>query len=415
MKKKIRTLSFFLIGIGMTVLSGCNRPDQITNPGKSPQGTGSARLALPSIPPEFLAGDSSGPGARTLFALTISGIGMAPIQKSWNLVPGPQPSVYVNDIPVGIERRFYGRIIRIDSVEGDTSVAYEGVDSASIDLYKVAEVHLYLQKTGGGSAHICVEVEGWQSDSTCVRPPDVVYPNVSGCWNLSIDDSLTASGKDSVQMAKLHIIQWDDTIIATVTLNSGARDSAVGIVDQGGGIYLGYNGLGQFRLKAHLDSGRQSFNGIFLDSLRSLSGSVRGNAAPCDTATEPPPADTLVRACFSVSQVLTEGKSGKGRLTLETYGEYVWGAFHWNGFASMWVSPDLQQGRLMDTIALDLHARPAAGMLDSAANPDTLSYRIRVLPTGTASGKIYHVVPKDAQAGTWKITRSECTVKDSLP
>jgi hypothetical protein len=410
---KLHALGFALAAFG---LFACNQEDKIVVPTHTGggEGTGSARVALPAIPADFLL--KAGAGTKALFALTVSGEGMAPIHKTWTLTSGAQTPVYVNDIPAGKVRVFHGQLVKLDSAMNDTSVTHEGSDSAWIDRDSVTEVHLYLRKAGGGSAHVCVDVEGWPSDSSCIRPPINNLPNVAGCWNLSITKRGATPKQDSIFKAKLRIDQWDTSLFATVTWNSGARDSSTGILFPPTMMYFGYYGPGNFRMKGMLDSTTSLYTGYFNDSLRGIYGDFTASRTACDTLIDTLPTDTLIRVCYGVSQILTHGKSGAGRLTLESNGTFVWGAFHWTGFPSMAVSPSLQKGRIdEDTTILDLHAFPPKGMMDSTVKNDTLSYRVTAMPYGTA-GSIFQLAPKGAlPAGSWKITRGGCTEKDNLP
>jgi hypothetical protein len=346
MNRRFRAVGFALAAFG---LFACNQPDKIAAPGTgihSQTGKGSAHVRLPSIPADYLAKSAAGSQAKALFALTIYGDGMAPIYQSWVLTPGQPQSAYIGDIPVG-QRAFYGRLIKLDSAFGDTSVTHEGMDTAWIERDSVTDVNLFLRKAGGGTAHICVEVEGWPTDSSCIKPPIPIphYPWFGGCWNLSV----TKKGpkQDTVFKAKLSINQWDSAVSAVITWNSGARDSAWGR-SYGPTILLG-NGNGDFTLKASLDTvvvdttNPIELRGYFGSATRNISGDAVGSRTSCDTLIEPP-IDTVVTpgndsaSCWFVWQKLNNGAYHNGTLSLVRTESATWGTLRWNGFPEMRVS-----------------------------------------------------------------------------
>jgi len=173
-----------LFGLAMAAfsLSACDQADKSPVQADPHGGQGSARIALPKLPAGYLAAQ----GQQAWFSLIISGQGMSPLTRTWIVGPDAPPPLSVDGIPAGL-RSFRGRLIRIDSAGGDTTVTHEGVDSAWIQRDSVAEVHLFLSQLGSvGSAHVCVEVEGWASDSACVQPPPPPIGSVSGCYALAV-------------------------------------------------------------------------------------------------------------------------------------------------------------------------------------------------------------------------------------
>jgi hypothetical protein len=403
---KSRCIGFALAALG---LFACNQDEKLPlQPNPGAEGSGAARLQLPTLPPGYLVG--SGSGQQALFALTISGEGMDPIRKSWILSAGQHDPVLVPGIPAGKIRFFQGLLIKIDSAGGDTVVTHEGSDSAYIQRDQVNDVLLYLRQGGSGTAHICVEVEGWPADSTCIRPPDTTYlPNVAGCYNLQVGKP-GPDGADSVFTGKLRIYQWDSSLTATVTWSPGIVDSAYGTVYPGGTVYFGGIGGGQIQFKAYLDSGAV-LRGYLMDNARGIYGNAAATRTGCDTIIEPP-IDSSTRACFAISQTLSKGKSGTGRLALASVGAMYWGIFHWDGFDGEYTGWDYLHGSLMDTARMDLHMHPPKGMLNAGVAADTLSYRIDILPSGTFQGTVATVVPAGRDIGTWKATRTACKEND---
>jgi hypothetical protein len=403
---KSRIIGFALAAFG---LFACNQDDKAPlQPGPGPGGAGSARIQLPALPAGYLP--DTGRGQIALFALTVTGEGMDPIRKSWKLTPNRHDPVLVPGIPAGKLRFFQGRLIKIDTAGGDTLVTHEGTDSAYTQRDQVNDVRLYLRQGGSGTAHVCVEVEGWPADSTCIRPPDTTYPaRVAGCYNLVVDKPGPA-GADSVFKAKLRITQWDTSLYAIVTWSPGHVDSAYGTLYPGGTVYFGLNHAGQFLLKATLDSG-SLLRGYFTDSARGIYGAAAAYPAACDTIIEPP-VDSTTRACFSISQSLSKGKGGNGRLALESVSGMYWGVFHWDGFPGEYTGWDHLRGSLQDTARMDLHMHPPQGMLNAGSMVDTLAYRIDILPTGTFKGTVAPTVPAGKDIGTWKAARTACREND---
>jgi hypothetical protein len=339
MNRIFRAVGFAVAAFG---LFACNQPDKIAAPGTgnhSQTGKGSAHVRLPTVPADYLAKSAAGSQARALFALTISGEGMAPIYQSWVLTPGQPQSAYIADIPVG-NRVFYGRLIKLDSAFADTSVTHEGSDTAWIERDSITDVNLFLRKAGGGTAHVCVEVEGWPTDSSCYKPPIPPYPRFGGCWNLSI------LKQDSVFKAKLKIQQWDSLVFGVVTWNSGAQDTAWGRI-YGSTILLENGNIpSQFTLKADMVSSVVDtlnpieLRGFFSAIARGISGTATGSRTSCDTIVQPPidtayvPIDSNA-TCWTVWQKLDNGAYHNGFLALVRTDSAAWGAFYWKGFPDM--------------------------------------------------------------------------------
>ncbi|HKP95811.1 MAG TPA: hypothetical protein VJ385_08650 [Fibrobacteria bacterium] len=434
MLSKLRTLGFAAAAFS---LFACNPQDKsATGPsGPGPEGatgTGSARFALPALSQGYLA--KSAAGKIALFDLTVYGEGMAPIHQSWPLSPGGRDSAIVTGIPAGPKRIFYGRLIQTNLIQSDTAgrdtlVTHEGSDSVLIRRDSTSDVHLYLKKVGGnGSAHVCVEVEGWPSDSACVQPPVIPpFPLFRGCWNVAITKPGPTRQQDSVFKAKLRIFQRDSVLSAVITWNSGKKDSAYGyVILPGGYAVIGYNGgHGDFTLRANLIPSKVDTThplelfGWFNDSLRNIYGNLAGSRTSCDSVIVPPIDSTLhdtVRACFNVSQNLVKGKSGSGRLGLVARGARYVGYLHWNGLPAMTSREDFLGRFPLDSASITLRGKSPAGMWTTTPQSDTVSYQIRLRPTGTAVGTVSRLFPAGwSPAGTWNATASACTEKDLRP
>jgi hypothetical protein len=345
MNRIFKAVGFALASFG---LFACNQPDKIAAPGTgthSQTGKGSAHVRLPSIPADYLAKSAAGSPVKALFALTITGDGMAPIYQSWVLTPGQPQSAYIGDIPVGY-RVFYGRLIKLDTAFGDTSVTHEGSDSAWIERDSITDVNLFLRKAGGGAAHVCVEVEGWPTDSTCYKPPIPQYPRFGGCWNLSVLKKGATPKQDTVFKAKLSIQQRDSIVSGVLTWNSGARDTARGQIYGTTILLENSSNNGQFTLKADLVQivvdtlNPIELRGWFDSRTRNISGAATGSRAPCDTIVQPPivPGIDSNAVCWAVWQQLNNGAYHTGSLYLVRTDSAAWGALNWTGFPEMRVT-----------------------------------------------------------------------------
>src|SRR5690606_2459543 len=263
MIKPFRLIAIALAAFG---LFACDQSEKPSGPAAAGEGTGSARLKLPSIPAGYLPDSSLDSSGQAVFLLTITGPGMDPIHSSWYLTPGQTEPVVINDIPVGWPRTFTGRLLWM-SGRGDTAVTHEGKDSVAISGNAVAEVSLYLRKIGSrGAAEVCVQVEGWPADSTCLKRPTYPFRDASGCWRLAIDT--VVGGKDSLYRGTLRIIQKDSTLIGEIIWDAGRRESATGGVYGGntGMVRLGGATGHSYYIKAYFDSTGQWLLGEYRDS-----------------------------------------------------------------------------------------------------------------------------------------------------
>lgn len=280
-----RTMALTVAAFG---IFACNRMDKPSEPSPSSEATGSARIRLPTLPMGFVPDSSLDSNGSMIFQLTVTGAGMSPIHSSWNLNPGKTEKVVLTDIPVGWPRVFSGRLIWM-SARGDSSVTHEGVDSAEISRDKIAEVALYLRKKGStGTAEVCVEVEGWPSDSTCIKRPSFPITDVAGCWQVTVrryygtHDSVLRTGR-------LSIAQRDTALKGTITWASGQVEYAPGVYYpvSTGLVIFGHKGVGSYYLKAYFDSNGVALAGDYRDSARIFEGSLRATRMGCDSTALP--------------------------------------------------------------------------------------------------------------------------------
>jgi hypothetical protein len=318
MIRKILMIGTSLAALG---LSGCDRQDRSPTQPDEKGLTGSARVALPSLPAGYLADSTQ----TAWFSLSITGPGMTPILKSWTLSPNHSEPVLVQGIPAGM-RNFYGRLVRVDPGKGDTTITHVGTDSAYIQSGAVAEVHLYLKAAGSGSAHVCVEVEGWPADPTCIVPPPVI--NVAGCYSLRVINSNAARGQDTLE-ARLRITQSDTSLQAWVTWASGQTDSTIGAILFGETVYVGWGAAGSaFHFKAARDS-MGVLHGWVMDADRNLSGEAHARPAPC--LPEPP---LTMTGCYRIRVTQPGAPSTpdtvvQGKLRLFAQGQSQVGTVDW--------------------------------------------------------------------------------------
>lgn len=262
----------------------CNRMDKPSGPSPSSEATGSARIRLPSLPLGFVPDSSLDSIGSMVFQLEVTGPGMSPIHAAWDLTPGKTEKVMLTDIPIGWPRVFSGHLLWT-SAGGDSTVTHEGVDSAEIFRDKVAEVALYLRKKGStGAAEVCVEVEGWPSDSTCIKRPTFPIKDVAGCWQVTV--SRYFDDHDTVlRIGKLGITQMDTALAGTITWASGQVEYAPGVYYpvSTGLVKFGHQGVGSYYLKAYFDTNGVALEGDYRDSARIYEGGLRAVRIGCDS------------------------------------------------------------------------------------------------------------------------------------
>lgn len=402
MNRPIRALALMGLALSTLGLSACNQEE------KSPvrpnvEGKGSARIALPALPKGYLVL----PGAQALFALTVSGEGMDPIRRSWVLKEGFAPAVTLDGIPAGHARIFEGRLVRIDTAGGDTIVTHEGVETAWISRDSTAEVRLYLRAGGNGKAHVCVEVEGWPVDPSCIQPPDTTGLFIGGCWNLTVNKP--GPKIDTLFKGRLQVDQSGNFFSVRLTWESGAVDSTTGEVYPDGVAYFGPGLSGDFLFKSLPDSVGDLF-GWFDDPGRGISGYARAVRASCDTVSPP----TYIRACFNFKQTLVQGKSGSGRIGFESWGEgWVGTYFHWDGFKPEYAIGNPIYGSIGDSALVYVGAHPPAGMFPTKMKIDSVGYMMN-LQLGIGSGSLHQIggINDGIHLGDWSGHRTECKESD---
>lgn len=291
MNGMFRTLALILAAFGMFA---CNRMDKPSGP-PSGEATGSARVLLPTMPIGFVPDSSLDSNGSMILELTVTGPGMSPIHASWDLNPGHTEKVLLTNIPIGWPRVFSGRLIW-KSGWGDSTVTHEGVDSAEISRDKIAEVALYLRKKGStGAAEVCVEVEGWPTDSTCVKRPTFPITDVAGCWQVTVRRYF--ENRDSVlRIGKLRISQLDTVLNGTITWASGQVEHAPGIYYpySTGLVKFGHQGIGNYYIKAYFDTNGVALVGTYHDSADVYEDGLRAVRIACDSTAFP--VDTTVVA-----------------------------------------------------------------------------------------------------------------------
>jgi hypothetical protein len=308
-------------------LFACNRPDPVsTGPNAV---SGSARVVLPALPVDYLPA-----GATAVFRLDITGPDMSPMYAAETLYVGKTTTMEVDGIPPG-NRVFHGVLYRLDSTGLDTAATHEGSAYAAIQSGATANVALFLKSTATGSAHVCLLVEGWPMDSSCIEPPPPPrYPNLAGCYALTV----TKHGpkEDTLFQAKLSISQFDSSLFAVTTWKSGAKDSATGFILLGDtGFYLGSN-PSQFIFKGIADSGSGSLRGYFQNNARGISGDAIAVPAPCDSVVVPVPDSSELDTvrCWAVQQTTVDGRMMTGELWAGWRDTSMQAWFQWSNVAA---------------------------------------------------------------------------------
>jgi hypothetical protein len=409
----IKSVRMAAVVLAVFALFACDQSDKPSAPSITGEGTGSARIKLPSIPAGYVPDSSLDSSGLAVFQLTITGPGMEPIRESWYLTPGQTDPVVVGEIPVGWPRTFTGRLIWMAGWS-DSTITHEGMDTVAISRDTVAEVSLYLRKGGSrGAAEVCVQVEGWPADSNCIKRPTLPITDVAGCWRVTVRGP--HGTPDSVlRIGELKITQWDSLLAGTIKWASGQMEHAMGAYYpvSTGLVLFGHGGAGggSYYIKAYFDSNGVALLGEYHDSARTFMGSLRATRLVCDTAdtppvdtlccmpprpdTLPPPViDTLIQqpartlACWNVRQTLKDGEEMSGSFWLIRRGFATMGSFSWDGFPGMVLSSEhVQSGP--DEIYL--FGRLSAGLARDSA--DRVHYKARISGPGSDSlqyGTIY--------------------------
>lgn len=402
MIKTFRALGLALAAFG---LFACNQSEKPSGPAL--EGTGSARVKLPTVPVGYVPDSALDSSGHSVFLLSITGPDMNPILKSWDLYPGGAEKATITGIPVGWPRIFSGTLAWV-TAWGDTVYTHEGSDSTAIYGDSIAQVSLFLRKFGSsGSAEVCVEVEGWASDTSCVKPPRAM--DLNGCWMISVGDSQTT------RYGSLFIRQQDTSVFMVITWKTGEKDSSMGTLFHDV-LYMGQlYGMPGFHLKGSVvDSGSRivaSYRGDS-DSLYQQLQALRG---PCDTSVVPPsfPPDSL-SGCFQVAQSVY-GKTLQGGLRLVASQGSAYGTLVWSGLDPMTVYGYFKGSQ--DSAFLQLTGTAPSGMLDSAGSPaDTVQYRstITVSPYNNFQGNVFRLLPGGwERIGIWKASPGGCPADTS--
>lgn len=417
-----RTLALTVAAFG---LFACNQTDKPSGPAPSSEATGSARIRLPSLPVGFRPDSSLDSNGSMIFQLTITGAGMTPIRAFWNLIPGQVEKVMLSDIPVGWPRVFSGSLIW-RSASGDSTITHEGVDSAEISRDKIAEVALYLRKKGStGAAEVCVEVEGWPSDSTCIKRPTFPITDVAGCWQVTVRRYF--ENRDTIlRVGKLRIIQSDTALGSSLTWASGQTEYAPGVYYpvSTGLVIFGHQGMGMFYLKAYFDSNGVELQGDYRDSARTIEGGMRAVRMECDS-TVYPPEDTIIVApvdstleCYRATQSFDDAALGLqyGLMLLKRdNGRSGKGWVKWDGYEAMSLNATIQPTPA-DSQTIEFNGYAPAGMADSSRYEVRLLYKGTYDPAkrATIGGEFFPWNDRRNRLGSWKAAPVACRTQDVL-
>jgi hypothetical protein len=418
-----RTLALTVAAFG---LFACNQTDKPSGPAPSSEATGSARIRLPSLPVGFQPDSTLDSNGNMIFQLTVTGAGMTPIRASWNLIPGHVEKVMLTDIPIGWPRVFTGRLIW-RSAWGDSTVTHEGVDSAEISWDKIADVALYLRKIGStGAAEVCVEVEGWHGDASCIKQPPFPIIDVSGCWQVAVrrvfDDWDTI-----LRVGTLRIIQKDTALYGTITWASGQVENAPGVYYPGstGLVKFGHEGMGMFYLKAYFDTIGAALIGDYRDSARTIEGGMHAFRIGCDSTWVPPEDTTVVPPvdstleCYRTVQSFddtTRGIYQTGLMLLKRDGGRTRrGWVKWDGYAEMRLTGAIDDSPA-DSQTIEFNGYAPAGMADSSRNGERFYYQGSYDPAKkrTIGGEFFRGTNRRNLLGSWKAAPVACRAQDSL-
>lgn len=391
-------------GISLAVLglAACNRGDKApTQPGIQ-AGTGSARVELPAMPPGFLADSSQ----KALFALDIVGPDRDTLRRSAYILPGePSHPLIVAGVPAGVNI-FYGRLYRVDSSGRKAELTHVGQDSAEINPGREAQVRLFLRQYAG-SAKVCVQVEGWPSDSTCLPPPPPKPPAVAsifGCWSLQVAKAGAKPGEDPTLQGHLIIVQRDSMYSAELTWASGRVDTASALYRPGLPLaYFGEGGHGGFRFKAHLDSANEMY-GPFVDTALHIDAQARAVRSVCATDTG------ANKRCLDFKQFQDDGKIVYGRLGIEMRGNVAYFYTHLQGYGSR-LGIGTVIGNPDSSAALEWVSPALPGVFAKDMRVDSTAYQVQT--SGMESrGTVRNANPAGKSLGTWSGMSTLCISHD---
>jgi hypothetical protein len=399
----------FSFGAALAALGlyACNQPDK--SPVQvDPAGKGSARIALPALPAGFLVDSSQ----KALFSLEIIGPDSDTLRRSSYLLPG-EPSHYlsVEGIPAGFNT-FIGRLFRLDSASGKAEQTHVGRDSALIDAGRTAQIRLVLRPFTG-SADVCIEVEGWASDSSCVPPPPPpIDTSIVGCHVLNVLKTGTTPGHDTLTSAFVNISRYDSSLKAIVIWNSGQMDSTFGYLVGMDSIYFGYGLPSDFQFRGKVGPTNDTIIGWFNDSLRRISGAARINTVSCtaESLVFEPPKPT--KACFNFTQSKANGKTDTARIAMEGYENWVNVYTYWKGYATTYSLFSQYSGSLDSSAQVNWNIHPPAGMFPENLHVDSAYYSLNIQGTN-GDGTVVRRLPQPTKAlGSLLANRVACRESD---
>jgi hypothetical protein len=242
-----------------------------------------------------------------------------------------------------------------------------------------------------------VDVEGWPSDGSCLKPPVDAFPDYNGCWNISTVTFAVPPALQEVEPARLRIIQKDSTLLAIAFWSTGEADTGRGIVRYPDGTAIISEGGLYF--KGAIDPTSGSIKGSLRSDAKRITGSAAGKRVNCD---EPPVQSTpeVSMSCYNFKQAITKGASSEGRMVLMFQEGRVFGTIKWSDHAYSAILPAPVQGSPESKFAVDW----SVGQSDSG---EFLSYRGTLVGVGTGSGSIF-IPGKPSVIGNWTADRSQC-------
>jgi hypothetical protein len=147
---------------GSLALAACFGPDKGGTGSAETEGFGEVTIVVPRASSGVLAKAAAlgalGPdgiaigNGKPVLKLVVSGAGMEPIRKEWNL--GPEPETAVLQVPAGGNRTFAGSIL-----DGEGALTHEGGTVAHVKAKQKSRVYINLVLVSG-KVEVCLDVEG---------------------------------------------------------------------------------------------------------------------------------------------------------------------------------------------------------------------------------------------------------------
>jgi|GEM_PF-3441997 len=396
---KIKWLKFGFMAAVIGLL-GCDRQDATVLQSDQDGVTGFARIALPALPSGYLQ-DS---GQKALFVLTVAGPTKDTVRYRWELRPDRSQPILVDGLSAGVNH-FQGRLLRFDSLAGDSVVTHEGENTALIKRDSVTDVRLSLKAGGSGTAHICVDVEGWPPDSTCAVIPSEPVPvqKVLGCWSIQARHAGDMLGEDSLLQGHLIIVKRDSMMSAELTWISGRVDTTTALYHDGERlIYFGEGGHGDFLFKAHLDS-TDILYGPFVDTALGIEGDARATRTACL------PETSENKRCFDFKQI-EEGAIITGRMGIETDGNAATFFVHWQGIGSR-VGQGTVHGNLDSSASVSGVVITPPGLPSNNIDPDSVLFQFQVVDS-QLMGAVFPADNPTLEFGKWSGHQTLCISHD---